>query len=98
MGPYNPPSFIACLSLDRLKIKYGVVFVVLHFGEGYNARIKRNVWAYMYEACFYQLAVNTVSLEDLFVSCSEFVVIWKRAKDCLLSFNFGNNVVFALYI
>jgi len=30
--------------------------------------------------CFYQLAVNTVSLEDLFVNCNEFVVIWKSGK------------------
>jgi len=54
------------------------VFVVLHFGGGITRKEKRP--AYMYEACFYQLAVNAVSLEDLFMSCSEFVVIWKSGK------------------
>ena len=73
------------------------MFVVLHFG-GDNARIERNARAYVYEACFYQLAVNTVSFEGLFVSCSEFIVIWKSGKDVYCTFNFGNNIVFALCV
>ena len=75
-----------------------MVFVVLHLEEEIM-RIERNVRAYMYEACFYQLTVNTVSLENLFVSCSEFVIIMKkRQKIVHCTFNFGNNVVFALCV
>ena len=55
-------------------------------------RIERNVRAYTYEACFYQLVVNTVSLENLFV------IMKKRQKIVHCTFNFGNNVVFALCV